>query len=90
VDGRDAVAAEPADQPLARVIGVNGAQLGLERGRAFELHLVVRLIEVARKTDDRARIYQARRDDPRRDGAVARRHRYGSGGADALDLPVAH
>src|SRR5947208_7864840 len=41
------------------------------RRGAFDLHLVVWLVEITRKSDDRVRVNESRRHDARRDDAVA-------------------
>ena len=69
VERRDAVGADPLDQPLGGVVGVDGAQLGLDRGRRVQLILIADLPDVAvqgaRETDHGVRIDQAGSDDGR-------------------------
>ena len=88
VNRGDAVNADPLDQQLARVVGVDGPQLGLNRGRQLELHLVVRLVERAGEPDHRVRVHEARRGDLRRQRPVAGRNPHLTGAPDALDLAV--
>ena len=88
MDRRDAEAAKPADEKLARVVRVDRAQLGLDRRRFLELVLVVRLIQIAREADDRVRVDEPGRYNFCLQPAPARRDRCLVFGTDALDFSV--
>ena len=67
VQGRDPVRADPLDQGLVRVVGVDRPQVGLERRGPFELVLVAHRADVAvqgaGQADDRAGVDESGRDD---------------------------
>ncbi len=90
VDRRDPEAAHPAHEAVGRVVGVDGPQLGLDRGRGLELVLVVRLVHEAREADRAARVDEAGGDDLGGEGAIAGGDGDGGRGPHGLDLPVLH
>ena len=52
VEGGDAEATDPFNEPLARVVGVERPQFRLDRLRGVELVLVLILVEIPRQADD--------------------------------------
>src|SRR5262249_6056917 len=86
LDGGYAEAHEPGDEPLARVVGVDRAQLVPDRVGGVELVLVLGLVEVSREADHAVGVDEPRRDDPGPQLAVAGGH--GEPDPDLLDLPV--
>ena len=88
VHRRHAVRAEPGDQRITGVVGVDGAQLGLHRRARLDLHLVLGLVHRAGEADDRVRVDQPRRGGLGAEQRVAGRHGRGRRGADLLDPPV--
>src|SRR5690606_800010 len=88
VDRGHAVLAQPLDQPLAGVVGVDRAQLRLDRVRPLELVLVVLLVQVAGEADDAVRVDEPGRDDLSGEDPIPVGNAYLRGPADALDLAV--
>jgi hypothetical protein len=87
VDRGDTEATEPLDEPLLRVVGVDGPQFRLDRLDGVELVLVLRLIEIAGQADHAVRIHEARGDDgPAQFPRILRDRRRG-GGADGANFP---
>jgi hypothetical protein len=85
-----AEAAQPADEVVARVEGVDGAQFGLDRRGALELILVVRDVEQPAETHRRVRVDQAGRDDRGAQHRQLRRRRQVRRPPHLLDLAVPH
>ena len=88
VDRGHAVSAQPLDQHLTRVVGVDGSKLGLNRRRQLELHLVGRDVQRARQADDGVGVDQPGRRHRRRQRAITTGNLHVRRLADALDLAV--
>ncbi|PWG74743.1 hypothetical protein DF186_16295, partial [Enterococcus hirae] len=83
-----AVFPQPGHQALAGIVGVDRPQLGLERGGAFQLVLVVVLIEGAGEPDHGAPVHQAGRHHRRLQDLDAGRNGNPVGGPDGADAAV--
>src|ERR671911_2458988 len=79
---------EPADERVARVIGVDRPQLRLHRRGSLHLHLIVRLVGVAREPDDGVRVDEAGGHDAGTELPVPFGNLDVRRSADTLDLPV--
>ena len=92
VHRRDAVRPHPLDQGLVRVVGVDRAQVGLDRRGAFELILVADRTDVAvqraRESDDGVRVDEAGGDDGGFENLDAVGNARVGGRPDPLDLAV--
>lgn len=88
VDGGDAEAADVINQRVAAVVGVDGAQLRLERGGFFQLLLVVRLVEDAGEADHGVGVDESGRNNFGLEDARAGGDFHGGGRADGLNLAV--
>src|SRR5690625_3818454 len=65
VQCRHPMVSDPLDQPLSRIVRIEGPELGLDRIRSLELVLIVCLVQVSCQSDDGMRIYQPWCHDPR-------------------------
>ena len=88
VDRCDPEAADPLDQPLPRIVGVDGPELGLNRLSLVELVLILFLIEKSGEADDGVGI-----DEPWRNHAALQHAGSGGdgdveGGANERDFAV--
>ena len=88
VQGGDPEAADPADQLLPRVVGIEGAELGLNRAGPLELVLVVGLVEDPGEAHHGVGVHQAGGHGPGGEHPVAGGDLHFGGGADPLDPSV--
>jgi hypothetical protein len=88
VERGDAETAKPVDERVPRIVAVDGAEVRLDGGGAFELILVMRLVEDAGEADDGMGVDKARGDDVGVDSVVAVRDSEGTGGAHGFDAAV--
>ena len=88
VQGRDPVTPQVGDETLLGIVGVDGAELGLDGRRGLDLLLIVGLVQVAGETHDRVGVDEAGRNHLGAERAVAGRDRHLARPPHLLDLAV--